>query len=242
MVDGREFMEFIFKVDVESLGGENKVGTGGARRPDGTLSGQAYDPRPIPPQPGKPNVQIIRAGSGGVPPWVMGVIEQVAVRLGTLVIEEYAVPAATKLWNEKLSPAARKRRAQAQAETPVPEEESQDEPARTEIVVALEETEAEASESTDVDVSSQVTMSREEAQWHADTARAAFEVFMEHASALRNARIIDDEGVAELTVARDAVAGSESPPLERGADGTPAHEAEAVPLPVENPKPRDEDV
>lgn len=111
-----DYVEFIFKVSRSSLEGENKVGTGGARRPGGTLSGQAYDPRPLPPSMSEPSVHIVRAAArGGISPWLMAAIQEAAVRLGTIAVKDYAVPAAKKLWRERLGPAARKKRAEQAA-------------------------------------------------------------------------------------------------------------------------------
>ena len=54
-----DYVELIFKVARSSLDCDNKVGTDGTRRPDGTLSGQTYDPRPPPPSMSKPNGQVM---------------------------------------------------------------------------------------------------------------------------------------------------------------------------------------
>jgi len=84
-------------------------------------------------------------------------------------------------------------------------------------------------------------MSREEAQQHADAARAAFEVFVEHASALRNAHIVDDDGLAELTAPREKLERSGSRALE--ASGSTSDEASHglielhIPLAREEPDP-----
>ena len=235
-----DYVELIFKVARSSLDGDNKVGTGGARRPDGTLSGQAYDPRPLPPSMSKPNVQVVRAASpGGIPPWLMAAIQEAAIRLGTIAVEEYALPAAKKLWREKLSPAARKR----MAEEPAPSADepvlSSTEPPSAQVVVSLEVTEPEEAEpGTEIDPSTVVNMTRDEAQWHADAARAAFEEFLRHAGALRNARILDDEAIAELTAGRHALDASETRSLDVGKPG--ANEAdegqvpEPIPLPLED--------
>lgn len=238
MVDAQpDYVELIFKVARSSLDGENKVGTGGARRPDGTLSGQAYDPRPLPPSMSKPNVQVVRSTSpGGIPPWLMAAIQEAAIRLGTIAVEEYALPTAKKLWRDKLSPAARKRR----AEEPAP---SADEPALTsteppsaEVVVSLEVTEPEEAEpGTEIDPSTVVNMTRDEAQWHADAARAAFEVFLRHAGALRSARVVDDEAIAQLTAGRRALDASETRSLDVGKPGSTEADDGQAPEPIRLP-------
>jgi hypothetical protein len=216
MADGPNFVEFIFKVPVASLQGDNKVGTGGVRGADGKMAAQAYDPRPIPQSERAPNLQVGRTVGAGVPPWLAGAIEQAAVRLGALVIEEYAIPAARRLWSEKLSPSARKRRLQQQTDR------AGDASERPEVIVALEVSEPEVVDQSDGAVLAPlVHMSREQAQRHAEAARAAFEVFVEHASALRSARIVDDEALVELTRAKAAQLDSSSsvePPRGRIAE------------------------
>lgn len=221
-----DYVEFIFKVSRSSLEGENKVGTGGARRPGGTLSGQAYDPRPLPPSMSEPSVHIVRAAArGGIPPWLMAAIQEAAVRLGTIAVEDYAVPAAKKLWRERLSPAARKKRAEQAASHTGERVNSSSETPSTEVVVSLEVTEAEGAESgTDINPSTVVDMTRDEAQWHADAARAAFEEFLRHAGALRNARILDDGAIAELTAGRHSLDSPES----RSLDGVKAEASETA--------------
>lgn len=235
-----DYVELIFKVTRSSLDGDNKLGTGGARRPDGTLSGQAYDPRPLPPSMSKPNVQIVRAASpGGIPPWLIAAIQEAAIRLGTIAVEEYAVPAAKKLWREKLSPAARKRRAEGPAPSADDPVLGPTEPPSAEVVVSLEVTEPEEAEPwTEIDPSRAVNLTRDEAQWHADAARAAFEEFLRHAGALRNARIVNDEAIVELTAGRRALDASKARSLDVGKPG--ANDAdegqgpEPIPLPLED--------
>ncbi|WP_156242687.1 hypothetical protein [Microbacterium oryzae] len=238
-----DYEEFIFKVARSSLDGDNKVGTGGARRSDGTLSGQAYDPRPLPPSMSKPNVQVVRAASsGGVPPWLMAAVQEVAIRLGTVAVavavEEYALPAAKKLWREKLSPTARKRKVEVPAPSAVEPVLSSTEPRAAEVVVSLEVNEPEEEEGTEIHTWTVVNMTHDEAQWHADAARAAFEELLRHAGALRNARIVDDEGIAELAAGRHALDASETRSRDAGESGaTEADEeqvAEPIPMPIED--------
>jgi len=233
-----EYVEFIFKVARSSLDGDNKLGTGGARRPDGTLSGQAYDPRPLPPSMSKPNVQIVRAASpGGIPPWLMAAIQEAAIRLGTIAVEEYALPVAKKLWREKLSPAARRRNAER---PPAPSADEPvlgfKEPPAAEVVVSLEVIEPdEAEPGTEIVASTVVKMTRDEAQWHADAARAAFEEFLRHAGALRNARIVDDEAIGGLTSGRHALDAFETRSLDVGKPGATEGDEEQVPEPIPLP-------
>jgi len=219
MNENRDFVEFVFKVPVTTKQGVdvsgNAVGTGGRRRPDGKIAAQAYDPRPLTnAEKGAPSVRLVQPTSGaGIPPWVISAVEQVAVRLGNLVIEEYAIPAAKKLWREKLSPSSRQRRSRVEPEAPAA---ADDTPDVAETLLVLSEPE-DISASTEIDAAPEdfrIEMSREEAQQHADAARAAFEVFVEHASALRNARIVDDEGLAALTAPREKLERSGSRTLE----------------------------
>lgn len=82
---------------------------------------------------------------------------------------------------------------------------------------------------------------RKEAQQHADASRAAFEVFVEHASALRNARIVDDDGLAELTAPREKLERGGSRALEASdstSDEAPHDLIELhIPLAREEPEP-----
>lgn len=235
-----DYVEFIFKVARSSLDGDNKAGAGGARRPNGTLSGQAYDPRPLPPSMSKPNVQVVRASSpGGIPPWLMAAIQEAAIRLGTIAVEGYALPAAKKLWREKLSPAVRKSRAEEPPSSAGEPVSSSSETPSAEVAVSLEVAEPEEAEpETEIDPSTVVDMTRDKAQWHADAARAAFEEFLRHAGALRNARIVDDEAIAELTAGRHALGSSETRSFDvvkPGANGTDEGQApEPIPLPIED--------
>lgn len=200
MTASPEFIEFLVKVPTHGKDGRDlsgdRLGPGGRRRPDGTLSAQAYDFR---------RVQRKGAGSAsatgpGLPPWAISLIEQALATVGTMLVEEVVVPAGKKLWQQKVAPAVSRRRS-----TPSQAPRSETAPPPYSAVAhstadgCSEQDRAATAELDPLPATvPPITMSPEEAQEHFDEARRAYESFVKHASALRNAQVVADEDLTAL--------------------------------------------